>query len=862
MIINRKTALGGASYPFLERLNQPWMIHSWDIADEQVEHYNAPIALRWVNGSSVNDLYIEDMESDTFLKSTALDPQMNKGGFVLSKRISRLMRPYFMYGFFEGAEISVQYLDQDAREEKIWDGAGQVRRSVLLRVLEQLPDLSANKRAELEHELRHTKRIEFTMMGKGDWSASNRYGQDKGHAVVFEDHELDADFVLPRDTKGEIKLNDGSILIGLYAVHHADTMRLDIQSLINLWGFFQHQELVQWLHEEGQLFLASVQNGDVARAMRRIDQTDIGENDEALEAIKNWHIREYLASGGDPTWFGSIVKGLINQHLKRINYSSLGRLRLPVPGGRYYVMTDEVGKKSIPKGHIQLDRGSSTAWVNADDWVSYQADVWGGADQDDALWIFPFTDYDGSQQMLTWRSPNQLGEYVVLRPTEDSHIPEWESLNQSSIFPLADSRNLPARIDTIDVKYLNLVDPDTAGGLGEWLESYSVEGMDFTIARAIQNKGTLGAYCNALILARALYNKLPAHPPAPLEDVIDGSVKTGTDLTAVKAWCYQASQAIVAQGKAIPARLQDRLSEKREKGHVPLIPLTSRDHWFDQLIAAIEQHIRFIENERDQLMRDCMPPIAVFNVAYQSQAILKAGAGFNQAYTTCLPWTSSKQHVNRGLPIEEILKRARERSMTYLDRSSEGDERTAREILLAAVAHYYSHPEHTGKDEAVWQLGAEAIDGTRLNGIAQMMLQALREVDVLSELTQLENGHIVRYPGARQMTRLHRPIKIVGVWFNYWRFTAQQRGLVVPERMQEVADDDHRWAKAQVKALANTQFKDMTLIIRHEQGRAISYTQQGHIFGYIAKEHTHDVPETITLRYSRFRDGNYLSVYS
>lgn len=862
MIINRKTALGGAGYPFLERLNKPWMIHSWDIADEQVESYHAPIALRWVNGSNVNDLYIENMESDAFLKATALRPQMDKGGFVLSKRISRLMRPYFMYGFFNDADISVHYLEQDERDEKVWDGAGQVRRSVLLRVLAQIPDLSASKRAEMEHDLQHAKRIEFTMMGKGDWSASQRYGQDKGHAIVFEDDELDADFVLPRDTKGEITLEDGSIFIGLYAVHHADTMRLDIQSLINLWGFFQHQELMQWLHEEGQMFLASVQNGDVARAMRRIDQTDVDENDEALEAIKNWHIREYLASGGDPQWFGSIVKGLINQHLKRINTSTLGCLRLPVPGGRYYVMSDEVGKQSIPTGQIKLEPESSTAWVNADDWVSYQAEVWGGADQDDALWVFPFTDYDGSQQMLTWRSPNQLGEYVVLRPTADSYIPEWESLNQTSTFPLADSRNLPARIDTIAVNYLNLVDPDTAGGLGEWLESYSVKGMDFTIARAIQNKGSLGMYCNSLILARALYNKLPANPPAPLEDVIDGMVKTGTDLKPVKAWCYQASQAIVAQGKAIPARLQDRLSEKNEEGQVPLIPVSSRDHWFDQLIEAIEQHISFIEGERDLLMRECMPPIAVFNVAYQSQVILKLGAGFNQSYTSCLPWTSSKRHANQGLAIEEILKRAREMSMRYLDHNSDRDERLSRQILLAATAHYYSNPEHKGKDESVWQLGAEAVDGTRLNGIAQMMIQALREVDVLSELTQLENGYIVRYPGARQMPTLYRPIKIIGVWFNYWRFTAHHQGLIVPERMQEVADEDHKWAKEQVKAFANTQFKDITLAIRHENGRAIAYTQHGHIFGYIAKENTHDVGEEITLRYSRYRDGNYFSVYS
>ncbi|MEL7433632.1 MAG: hypothetical protein AAFN11_06770, partial [Chloroflexota bacterium] len=59
-----------------------------------------------------------------------------------------------------------------------------------------------------------------------------------------------------------------------------------------------------------------------------------------------------------------------------------------------------------------------------------------------------------------------------------------------------------------------------------------------------------------------------------------------------------------------------------------------------------------------------------------------------------------------------------------------------------------------------------------------------------------------------------------------------------------------------------TRFKDMTLVIRHENGRAIAYTKQSNIFGYIAKEFTNDVGEQITLRFNLCRDGNYLTVIS
>ena len=67
--------------------------------------------------------------------------------------------------------------------------------------------------------------------------------------------------------------------------------------------------------------------------------------------------------------------------------------------------------------------------INNEDWVSLPdspkemgiAGILGGADNDDALWVHPFTDKDGEQKVLAWRSPNQVGEYVVLRPTLDSH---------------------------------------------------------------------------------------------------------------------------------------------------------------------------------------------------------------------------------------------------------------------------------------------------------------------------------------------------------------------------------------------------------------------------------------------------------
>jgi hypothetical protein len=47
-----------------------------------------------------------------------------------------------------------------------------------------------------------------------------------------------------------------------------------------------------------------------------------------------------------------------------------------------------------------------------------------------------------------------------------------------------------------------------------------------TINQAFTNQGVLGAHCNALMLCKGIYGRLPEKLPATLEDVIDGSVKT------------------------------------------------------------------------------------------------------------------------------------------------------------------------------------------------------------------------------------------------------------------------------------------------------------------------------------------------
>ncbi|MCP5009181.1 MAG: hypothetical protein GY942_04285, partial [Aestuariibacter sp.] len=72
---------GGATFPFLEQTKRAWRILTHplnEITDPHPAHTfgrvgdTNPPTLRWVNGSQVNDLYVDGMTTEQFLEETGL----------------------------------------------------------------------------------------------------------------------------------------------------------------------------------------------------------------------------------------------------------------------------------------------------------------------------------------------------------------------------------------------------------------------------------------------------------------------------------------------------------------------------------------------------------------------------------------------------------------------------------------------------------------------------------------------------------------------------------------------------------------------------------------------------------------------
>lgn len=762
-IVDCRTKLGGGEYPFLQRLKHRWFIEAAPLeTDHSEDDLYHPPALRWVRDNAINSLYCSGGDP---LPEMQLSLSTEKGAFPLYKRLSRITRPYWVYGWFNS--IDIRY---DRSDSKVYDGAGIVSRALLKRLIARLPEgLPDWKRRLLKRELLSAKRVEFTIM--------TERGQDKGHAIVSED--LDCDFLLPQDTKGEVKLTGGPEFVGIYLPHSADEMRMDVQSLINLHPFIKVSHYTKWLNEASTQYIESIRDGSIADKLGYIHPT--------VKEI--FWLQQYYACGGQSMWFKSVVRATANQWLQSLNHTALKKMRLPVPGARYYVMPDQVGRDAgidvtVPKGHIQLDPSAGTAWVNADQWKIELAAIWGGADNDDALWIFPFEDYNGIRKILAWRSPNQLGEYVILKPTAASHdLGTWPKLN---------SKRLPKRIDRATTQYFGSVSDEKPVGKGDEYDPILLART--AQRRALKNAGALGMCVNQQMIAKALFGALPDKLPAPLEQVIDATVKTGADTSLVKEWCYGYSQSLMYRQVPIPAMIEHRLAGSPPEDK-ELINTT--DHWLDDLVFMVVDHIKWFTKETSALAEQACPPLELLE---------------------------AMEHEGRGALVYHVYADAI-RNSTIMNGKPDMDE-----VQAEVKRHLASYPEHD-HPRLMLSLLAHAYTNGKSDSLAfqpefaQLTLRGLGDYGLMNLL----GGDRQPYPAAEvQPTRSFRA-NVNGLWFNWYKAetpdaVASMKELDPAERMtwkQRVSEWD--WYKAVFHVI-------------EDGARRVAISTAGRLLGYLDKK--------------------------
>jgi hypothetical protein len=379
--------------------------------------------------------------------------------------------------------------------------------------------------------------------------------------------------------------------------------------------------------------------------------------------------------------------------------------------------------------------------------------------------------------------------------------------------------------------------------------------MSSTIYRAAANQGTLGAFCNVTMLCKGIYGRLPDQLPSTLEAVIDGSVKTGLDLTPVKQWNEMALRRMVKHGqantsRALPGVLLDRLPVwLQEQAQV-----ASR-HWLDTLAKALAQHKAQYWADVEALAAEACPPVELFE---QGRDWLHVGKDLRQAYSRVM-----RQAIDAVSTSDEDIAisfdAARAASEAFLHQWPV-EKRPF--VLLGAAAYLYAQGPQNGepvRDALIWQLGKQRDGGGREAGMAHMMLAALRQIGLLGDPMWTTAGAVLYYQDEPCPRQAGVPVRLNGVWMNWLN---AQNGRTYT-RMGDVPSSERALAKARIADYVQDQFRGMMITTEvTETNRVITRTPQGNLFGYVQKDH-----ELAAIRYDQWRivwatavDGNVLAV--
>lgn len=561
-------------YAFLRRLSN-WALVSEKLKKKEVEDRSSlpPLRVQWVSDTDLKSLH-----------STHEDPLKDMGLWVdwskpiiAFKRLNRALRPYTTYRFFDPEKVVVKWFP----DNKLWDGGGQISR----KLLKNIPVFGHTDRRNrvLRYELEHCDRFEFTMI--------NEHGTYKGHVAVVDTDEFD--LYIPNDPKKQIGLTNSQMFLGLNAVHGADEMWIDIQSLINLYPFFSTEYVLNELIKYINQFIQQIQDGNSSVTVHGLSPLQI-------DQMREYPVMDYLVRGGHPMNSPFVVKSIIRTLTKQITNRSRENMRFPIYGGRYYIAPASMINTHIEAGHLRIQNESVIC--PDEEWNEISA-ILGGADMDDGCWCVPFINEKGEHKIIIWRSPNQNGEYWLANMDTNGEYPSGQ-------IPTFNESDLPVRIDKRTHKYDTRIED---GQIKQGLipssvitgpSTYTQESIDRAIQRMRANAGTLGMYVNLLMVLTVMNVEIESLPDT-LEAIIDASVKTGNQLSVIKECVQSTIESMVDEGFEFP--------ESMRKRYIASVPSTkqysvkTKAYWLCELYNEVQKVLSDIDSASIELQSLCSP---------------------------------------------------------------------------------------------------------------------------------------------------------------------------------------------------------------------------------------------------------------
>ncbi|MBZ0184467.1 MAG: hypothetical protein K8F60_18555 [Melioribacteraceae bacterium] len=661
----------------------------------------------------------EMVEFEKFTDRLKIDIQ-STNLFKTGKYLSRIFRPSRYGGFYKGIRI----LNNHSIPGSKIDGLSLISVDLAksLGVNDAVPNQSA----------------QFTLFYKG--------GLVKGHCVYSD--KITADVVIygSDNIKSEIRFNSDHFYIAIEPVKLSNQLRLDIQSMLNLWSLFGQEQYFTWAVNGINQFQRSLKAGDLSKWFDNLSEIKPSQYDETAWTLQKaiWHKIDYRMFPGLVRQAWSIFRKSILSYAE--NSKSTPVFRIPVPEGKRGYFRLDIRKhnqngdlqKSEMVTNTELDRFGNI-WIHPDIIEDFLA-VKGGADLDDSAGVIPIED----GKAVIYRNPNQFGEYGIHSISYDGFSP---SVVNKVIGYVPYKKQLITKSDKKQKLTGNrLFDKYAAKVSAAATISYTRDNLIRTYAKISTNSANVGLAANAEMIRssigisnKSLMKMLIRNYNWNLERVIDSTVKEGMncddDMAAVSDMQTFVVENSIPLPKSIIHRLPERLSDKA---------LTADYHPLDELFEAIKLLIHKADidilgsgsvskGNRVRGYIDTLEiPLIQIGIANNSNQMLDAAVNllsdYNKSVAVMMDRTEDLPVFVREIKRREEIETIQQSLLEQFNQYTESE----RIDIIKCWAYEIYRSDRAVHDSILW-----------IRGIADYTIQMLANIGVAHHIKR--NGSINRY---------------------------------------------------------------------------------------------------------------------
>jgi len=812
------------------------------------------------------------------------------------KRISRWLRPQALFGYFDESLMRVLYETRGLVNSVAEDGvAATINRTLLINMAEyriESDKLTPKQEKAIRAMARYARRVELTYIS-GD-------GQYKGDAIVCDGVDYDI-LLVKASAKPELRTMPGRDVFISAQVRHTSQMRLDVQTHLN-WNAnktFSVERLATWMTEyvNNNLWLF-----DSDKSMEIIDGLADSTHWAAdAESLLKYPPYQFVMARGDPKWFAHTTRAILKSGLKGITRKGMTDLSFLVPGGNYHVMAAGVGRRAglnihVARGYAKLDTENATIWVNNLDAVTLDQrfqtvdemevfchgdkaefdaickatpglfSYWSGADSDDDIKCLP-VHFDGKDKVICGRSPNEIGQQVVLNLTDDTDYPMWCG-GQSVAWGL-DLNTLPEQVAQGQRPNLGLVGDPIKG-----LDTYDHRDILNAAIKMINSSGAVGLQALRAWFEVAMFGVLPATMPAEISEIIDAVVKLFADLSEVVAankerFIELAKQSVLPGGKPIPTCRSETFHKL-----VGDEPFAINTTWVDEYYIATHQVLEDYDTQIELRAQAARPPLELYQAGmkvsdpgrqfktawnmYWHDTLLGTVVEALEGDALIASWFDQPDKEAEEIEdaaMEHNFDGARDACLNFIERFHPSLQPM---IMVGGLAHTYAQalsalqpdmPDDNFviRDGAFWQLGPKMEDGGRATGFADITLAGLREIGLIGEVRYDDKTNRILCYDATRETRKLTMLRLNRVWFH----VAQVRGLTtattpggvkdraIIERAKQMVREmklDKMIIKTGYIPVTNARRTDMYPCVAGPQGNVIGTLRRDTNMDYISEQ--------------------------